>query len=168
MKKGLKLLLLLLAVTAPLRAQDVIVKGPDGNLQVEVICTETGKAAYSVSYKGRQMLENSPLGMNTNVGDFTQGLKLTGHEVNKIDSQYSLNHIKTSQVHYRANELNCFFDNAKGQKMQITFRVSNNDIAFRYTLSRQGNTGSVRVMNENTGFAFPERLPLSSARRAMP
>ena len=157
MKKGLKLLLLLLAVTAPLRAQDVIVKGPDGNLQVEVICTETGKAAYSVSYKGRQMLENSPLGMNTNVGDFTQGLKLTGHEVNKIDSQYSLNHIKTSQVHYRANELNCFFDNAKGQKMQITFRVSNNDIAFRYTLSRQGNTGSVRVMNENTGFAFPEK-----------
>ena len=103
------------------------------------------------------MLENSPLGMETNVGDFAKGLKLTGHEVNKIDSRYSLNRIKTSQVHYRANELNCFFDNAKGQKMQITFRVSNNDVAFRYTLFRQGDTGSVRVMNENTGFAFPEK-----------
>lgn len=41
--------------------------------------------------------------------------------------------------------------------MQITFRVSNNDVAFRYTLFRQGDTGSVRVMNENTGFAFPEK-----------
>ena len=157
MKKRLKLLLLLLAATLPLKAQDVIVKGPDGNLQVAVTCIGGGKVVYSVSYKDKQMLENSPLGMETNVGDFAKGLKLTGHEVNKIDSRYSLNRIKTSQVHYRANELNCFFDNAKGQKMQITFRVSNNDVAFRYTLFRQGDTGSVRVMNENTGFAFPEK-----------
>ena len=157
LKKRLKLLLLLLAATLPLKAQDVIVKGPDGNLQVAVTCIGDGKVVYSVSYKDKQMLENSPLGMETNVGDFAKGLKLTGHEVNKIDSRYSLNRIKTSQVHYRANELNCFFDNAKGQKMQITFRVSNNDVAFRYTLFRQGDTGSVRVMNENTGFAFPEK-----------
>lgn len=157
MKKRLKLLLLLLAATLPLKAQDVIVKGPDRNLQVAVTCIGGGKVVYSVSYKDKQMLENSPLGMETNVGDFAKGLKLTGHEVNKIDSRYSLNRIKTSQVHYRANELNCFFDNAKGQKMQITFRVSNNDVAFRYTLFRQGDTGSVRVMNENTGFAFPEK-----------
>ena len=157
MKKRLKLLLLLLAATLPLKAQDVIVKGPDGNLQVAVTCIGGGKVVYSVSYKDKQMLENSPLGMETNVGDFAKGLKLTGHEVNKIDSRYSLNRIKTSQVHYRANELNCFFDNAKGQKMQITFRVSNNDVAFRYTSFRQGDTGSVRVMNENTGFAFPEK-----------
>lgn len=157
MKKRLKLLLLLLAATLPLKAQDVIVKGPDGNLQVAVTCIGGGKVVYSVSYKDKQMLDNSPLGMETNVGDFAKGLKLTGHEVNKIDSRYSLNRIKTSQVHYRANELNCFFDNAKGQKMQITFRVSNNDVAFRYTLFRQGDTGSVRVMNENTGFAFPEK-----------
>ena len=157
MKKRLKLLLLLLAATLPLKAQDVIVKGPDGNLQVAVTCIGGGKVVYSVSYKDKQMLENSPLGMETNVGDFAKGLKLTGHEVSEIDSRYSLNRIKTSQVHYRANELNCFFDNAKGQKMQITFRVSNNDVAFRYTLFRQGDTGSVRVMNENTGFAFPEK-----------
>lgn len=169
MKKRLKLLLLLLAATLPLKAQDVIVKGPDGNLQVAVTCIGGGKVVYSVSYKDKQMLENSPLGMETNVGDFAKGLKLTGHEVNKVDSRYSLNRIKTSQVHYRANELNCFFDNAKGQKMQITFRVSNNDVAFRYTLLRQGDTGSVRVMNENTGFAFPEKTTtFLCPGRAMP
>lgn len=50
--------------------------------------------------------------------------------------------------------------------MQITFRVSNNDVAFRYTLLRQGDTGSVRVMNENTGFAFRKDhyVPLSAER----
>lgn len=157
MKKELKLALLLLAAALPLKAQDVIVKGPDGNLQVAVTCTEAGKAVYSVSYKGKQMLENSPLGMDTNVGNFAQGLKLIKHEMSKIDDRYSLEHIKTSQVHYRANELNCFFDNAQGQKIQVTFRVSDNDVAFRYTLPRQGDTGSVRVMGECTGFAFPDK-----------
>lgn len=157
MKKEWKLLLLLLAAALPLKAQDVIVQGPDGNLQVAVTCTGAGKAVYSVSYKGRQMLENSPLGMETNAGNFVRGLKLTGHEVNKIEDRYSLDRIKTSQVHYRANELNCFFDNAEGGKMQVTFRVSDNDVAFRYTLPRQGDTGSVRVMSEHTGFAFPAK-----------
>ena len=157
MRKRVKLWLLLLAVAAwPLRAQDVIVKGPDGNLQVELTCTEAGKVVYAVSYKGKRMLENSPLGLVTNAGDFTHGLKLTGHEVNKIDNRYSLNRIKHSQVHYQANELDCFFDHAGGGKMQITFRVSDHDVAFRYTLPRQGGTGSVRVLGEETGFAFPD------------
>ena len=43
MKKRLKLLLLLLAATLPLKAQDVIVKGPDGNLQVAVTLIKTNK-----------------------------------------------------------------------------------------------------------------------------
>lgn len=154
--KQLKLLLLLLAATLPIKAQDVIVKGPDGKLQVTVACLPDGKAVYAVSYDGKQILENSPLGMNTNLGDFTQGLKLTRHETRAVDETYSLNRIKTSQVHYRANELNCFFDNARGQKMQLTFRVSDNDVAFRYTLPRQGETGSVRVLSEATGFRFPQ------------
>ena len=41
--------------------------------------------------------------------------------------------------------------------MSVTFRVSNNDVAFRYTLPRQNGTGSVRVMSEATGFRFPEQ-----------
>lgn len=112
-------MLLLLAATLPLKAQDVIVKGPDGNLQVAVTCIGDGKVVYSVSYKDKQMLENSPLGMETNVGDFAKGLKLTGHEVNKIDSRYSLNRIKTSQVHYQANELNCFSIMPKDRRCRL-------------------------------------------------
>jgi hypothetical protein len=41
--------------------------------------------------------------------------------------------------------------------MYITFRVSNNDIAFRYTLERIGETGSVVVKDEATAFSFPEQ-----------
>ncbi|MCD7711038.1 MAG: glycoside hydrolase family 97 protein, partial [Porphyromonadaceae bacterium] len=96
-----------------------------------------------------------PLGLNTTAGDFTQGLTLIGQTSRTIDEHYTLNRIKCSQVHYQANELTCSFTNSEGQPMQLTFRVSNHDVALRYTLPRQGETGSVRVLSEKTGFRFP-------------
>ena len=153
MKNRLKLALWLLAATCPLVAQEVT--GPDGKLKVVLDFPENGQPTYTVTYDGKNMLEASPLGLKTNVGDFSHGLKKTGHEVKPIDTTYRLTRIKTSEVHYQANELAVSVVNGKGQPMQITFRVSNNDVAFRYTLPRQGETGSVRVMEEATGFRFP-------------
>lgn len=148
---------LLLAAVMPLAAQDVVVKGPDGKLQVTVSCPEGSEASYAVTYNGKQMLESSPLGLETNVGDFARSMKLTGHAEKAIDTKYTQSRIKVSQVHYRANELNCSFANAAGQKMDVTFRVGNNDVAFRYTLPKQGERGSVTVNNEKTGFRFPQQ-----------
>lgn len=147
---------LLLVTVLPITAQDVVVKGPDGKLQVTVSCPEGSKASYAVTYNGKQMLESSPLGLETNVGDFAKSMKLIKHTEKTIDTNYTQSRIKASQIHYRANELVCTFANATGQKVDVTFRVSNNDVAFRYTLPRQGESGSVTVNNENTGFRFPQ------------
>lgn len=138
-----------------LPAQNVQVSGPDGKLLLVVSEQGATTPCYSVSYNGKTMLEKSPLGMNTNIGDFTKGLKLSGHTTRQIDTVYDQTRIKTSQVHYQANELTCNFENPKGQKMGVVFRVSNHDIAFRYTLPKQKETGSVTVTAEETGFRFP-------------
>lgn len=147
----------LLVSVMPLAAQDVMVKGPDGKLQVTVSCPEGGGPSYAVTYNGKQMLESSPLGLETNVGDFVQSMKLAGHASKLIDTVYNQSRIKVSKVHYQANELICSFANAKGQKVDVTFRVGNNDVAFRYTLPKQGERGSVTVNNEKTGFRFPQQ-----------
>lgn len=159
MKNRLKgIACLLLTAVMPLAAQDVVVKGPDGKLQVTIACpAEGGEASYAVAYNGKQMLEPSPLGLETNVGDFAKSMKLTGHKERVIDTVYTQSRIKASKIHYNANELVCSFANAVGQKMDVTFRVSNNDIAFRYTLPRQGERGSVTVNQEATGFRFPQQ-----------
>ena len=145
----------LTTVVSSLTAQNVVVNGPDGKLQVTVSCPEGGEASYSLVYNGKQMLESSPLGLETNLGSFIKGMKLTGHQEKQIDTTYTQSRIKASRIHYRANELVCSFANDKGQKADITFRVSNNDVAFRYTLPRQGDTGSIVVDGEETGFRFP-------------
>ena len=156
MKKLVSTLTAILGIST-LAAQDVVVKGPDEKLQLAVFVQNETKPCYSVSYNGKTMLEKSPLGMNTNIGDFTKNLKLTGHSVDKIDTVYQQTRIKVSNVHYRANELTCHLENEQGQKLGVVFRVSDNDVAFRYTLPHQGGKASVTVKEEQTGFRFPEQ-----------
>jgi len=44
-------------------------ESPDGHLKLNV-SVENGSPVYSVSYQGEEILENSPLGLITNEGDF--------------------------------------------------------------------------------------------------
>lgn len=135
-------------------AQDVTVEGPDSHLKVDVTIKQ-GTPVYSVTYKDKIMLEDSPLGFVANVGDFSRNMTLTGHAVDKIDKEYQQTRIKQSNIHYRANQLTCSFTNADGKPMDIVFRVSDNDIAFRYEMPRYGETGSIVIEKEATGFDFP-------------
>lgn len=162
MKNRLKLLVWLFALSGPLAAQSVSVNGPDGKLQLTVSCpSANGEVSYAVTYNGKQMLESSPLGMETNVGDFYRGLQLKEHKVTALDTVYEQSRIKASRIHYWANELLCSFVNGEGKNVQITFRVSNNDVAFRYTLPREQGKGSVTVNSERTGFRFPSQTTTS-------
>ena len=156
MKKLVSTLTAILGIST-LAAQDVVVKGPDEKLQLAVFVQNETKPCYSVSYNGKTMLEKSPLGMNTNIGDFTKNLKLTGHSVDKIDTVYQQTRIKVSNVHYRANELTCHLENEQGQKLGVVFRVSDNDVAFRYTLPHQGGKTVLMAQEAQTGFRFPEQ-----------
>lgn len=156
MKNRLKgIAFLLVAAYLPLAAQNVTVGGPDGKLQLTVSVQQNGGATYALSYDGKQMLEPSPLGLETNVGDFATSMKLVEQKKKSIDTVYTQSRIKASRIHYCANELVCSFANERGQKMDVTFRVSNHDVAFRYTLPRQGEAGSVVVGKEKSGFRFP-------------
>lgn len=104
------------------------------------------------------MLKASPLGLKTNAADFSKNLRLQNYKTRQIDTVYQQTRIKTSRVHYQAKELTCTLSNTEGEQLLVTFRVSNNDVAFRYTLPKLTNgTGSIRIMEEITGFRFPQQ-----------
>ena len=135
-------------------AHSVVVTSPDKNLELTVNDTN-GNPVYSVKYAGKQMLDESPLGFTSNVGDFSKGMSIQSSEQTTVDESYTLNRSKVEKVHYVANVLKCTLVNGRNQKIAVVFNVSNNDIAFRYEVPRQGETGSIRIMKENTGFDFP-------------
>ena len=75
---------------------------------------------------------------------------------NKIDETYELASIKKSKVHYVANEAVFSFTQQGKTIYDVIFRISNNDVAFKYKIYPQGETLSCVVKQEVTGFAFPD------------
>ena len=148
MRKQAFLLLFALGMSSAW-AQQATVSGPDNLLKVDVSVNE-GIPFYSVTYKGKTMLEDSPLGFVSNVGDFSKGMAYTGQKTRSIEESYTMDRIKRSKVDYRANELTVTLQNADKKPIDITFRVSNNDVAFRYEIPRYGDTGSIVIQQEAT------------------
>lgn len=147
---------------------DVLVKSPDKLLSVNVQLRE-GKAFYSVSYAGRSILEPSPLGLVSDLGDFSQQLQWAGNKRKTIREQYVLDRGKVSKVDYNANELRCAFLNAGRDTIEVLFRVSNRDVAFSYLIPQNGK-GAVActVEKEVTGFDFPAATTTFITQQALP
>jgi hypothetical protein len=149
-------------------AQPLTVSGPNKNLQVNIALKDGGIPTYTVMYNGKTMLEDSPLGLTTNVGDFSKGLTYISHKENTVDETYTLNKIKTSKVHYVANELVATYQNDKKQQFDIVFRVSNNDIGFKYAFRQYGETASLIIEKEASGFDFPQQTTTFLTPQATP
>ena len=155
--KKIALMLSLLLLGMPMLAKEEQVAGPDGRLVVTV-SDEGGKPTYSVKYDGVPFLWTSPLGVKTDIGDFTEGLKLSGFlKEGPIVDDYSVPTIKASKVHYEANR--AVFSFAKGDKevLDVIFQVSANDVAFRYQIHPiKADTKVCVIYEEATGYVFPE------------
>jgi Glycoside hydrolase 97/Glycosyl-hydrolase 97 N-terminal/Glycosyl-hydrolase 97 C-terminal, oligomerisation len=135
-------------------AGDILIQSPDGNLKLGV-SVETGNVSYNVSYKGKAILDSSPLGLVTDVSDFSKSLKLVSQKDSLIEENYELTRIKKSKINYEANEKTLTFANAKDEKISIVFRISNNDIALKYKLAQNGERANCTIQRELTGFKFP-------------
>lgn len=143
-----------LMINSSLFSQDLKVTGPDEKLSV-VVLLEGGKLYYTVHLEGNEMLEKSALGIKGETVDLTSNLRLMGQSSNKVDITYEEPKIKQRKVHYQANELVCEFENNAKQKLEVIFRVSNNDIAFRYRIPQVGEAANLTIEEELSVFKFP-------------
>lgn len=140
-------------------AQVASVASPDGRLKVNVDVKD-GRPVYEVLYDGVQALDESPLGFVADNGDFSQGITFDRKKETHLEFNYDLRASKTSHVHVDANQLLVTLKNAQGNPFDVDFRVSNNDVAFRYSLPNypskaNGKKFSIRIMKEATGFDLP-------------
>ncbi len=159
MKK--KVLLALLAVAGMLQTVGAAERltSPKGDIVV-LVDVQDGKPTYEVSLGGVQFLKPSPLGLLTNIGDFTQGLTLAGSESKIQHDEYSLKTTKQSHISYDATEAVCRFEKDGKQVMDIQFHITDRDVAYRYKIypkkARGGETLVAVVNGEASGFVMPE------------
>ena len=128
---------------------------PDGKLKVTVNNTN-GQATYQVSQDDVVFIESSPLGVKTNFADLTQGLVMKDYKTSKVTDNYMLNTIKQSHVSYEATEAVCTFEKEGQPAMDIIFRVSNRDVAFRYKIYPKKDTRVAVIESEASSFMLPE------------
>ena len=132
------------------------ITSPDGKLVVVVSDTD-GKATYSVTYDDELFIASSPLGMKTNIGDFTSELSIGEDvKVSLIENEYNLPNIKKSSVKYSAGKAIVPFMKDGKTAFDVEFSVSNNDVAFRYMVYPKGNTLCCVIEDEATGFTMPD------------
>lgn len=155
MKKVFVLTLVLLPFLR-IVAEEKQVTSPDGRLVVSV-SDDQGNPSYSVSYDGNVFIKPSPLGMKTNIGDFTKGLTLSDQvTVTPVDETYEVPTIKQRKVRYQANRAVFSFQKEGKKIYDVVFNLSNRDVAFKYQLYPQGNTLCCVITEEATGFVMPE------------
>ena len=157
MKKLLIFGLGLLLSGSTATAQTIV--SPNGKVSVSLELSEQGQPCYRVSYDGQEVVQQSALGLKTNIGDFTQGLGQKEVVRNQVSDTYELRNIKQSCVDYEANELVATYvlkDQPEKNVVDIIFRVSNRDVAFRYRILPQKETRVCVVTEEASGFVLPE------------
>lgn len=156
MKKLFFALGLLLVCTIVANADEKQITGPDGKLSVTV-SDAGGIPTYSIHYNEILFLESSPLGLVTNIGDFSREMSLDEDiRIKEIDERYELSNIKQKNVHFVATEAVVPFMQEGKKVYEIIFRISNRDVAFKYRMLQHGANLCCVVQKEATGFVFPE------------
>ncbi|MDE6267561.1 MAG: glycoside hydrolase family 97 catalytic domain-containing protein [Muribaculaceae bacterium] len=133
----------------------VTASSPDGNLSV-TLSTPGGYPSFSVSLDGKEVIPDSPLGLVANSGNYAEDMKLIHATVAPVEKSYAQTRIKQSAIDFKATRLVATFRNRNRQLIDVEMMIADNDIAFRYVMPKEGETGSIRVFFETTGFRFPE------------
>ena len=109
---------------------------PDNQVQVNVFVTGQNTLAYSVERGSLPVILESDLGLQLTAADFTQDVAIDSRSpIVSVVDDYTMRVGKKSKISYKANQQTFVVSNAQRQKLQITFRVSNDGVAFRYTVT---------------------------------
>ena len=134
----------------------VEVTSPDGNIKVKFSITNQ-KAYYSILYLDKEILKESRLGFALkNQPSLIDNFILTNSSTKQVDETWEQvwGAKKNVRNHYNEIVVNLAQNNELKRKLNITFRVYDDGMGFRYEIPEQENIDSVVIMDEITEFHF--------------
>jgi alpha-glucosidase len=142
---------LILATTKAVGQRPYSVRSPDGQIKFTIQVTSAAPV-YDISYKGKPVILNSPLGLSfQDGGDFRSNLS-TGKVISRQgEEKYELQSGRSRFVDDRYNELILPLHNASEQ-VRIIVRAFNTGIAFRYEFPAHPNRKELLLRDETTTF----------------
>ncbi len=155
--------LLLLAPALLAQAQRYTVASPDGHITLEV--SNDSLLTYAAQLDGRQMIAPSPLGFELKQeAPMRGGFEVSGSPKTERKTEAWTPVVKNrhAQCAVDYNELSLPLREKAGKyrQMNVTFRVANDGIAFRYTLYGTPELGVRYVDRELTAYRVPQEATL--------
>ena len=175
----MRLLILFLCGLLPLTVTAQAISSPDGSY----ILTMGNGMTYSVSFKGKKIVEQSQLGVDIDnrlfesalgvprgeYKNWCSDLELKGEERTTVDTTWIPLYGENAQIrdyynqlvlHYEKGSqegaLEGAYDKRKYYAMDIIIRAYNEGIAFRYHFPETANSLFLHITGEQTSFRMPE------------
>ncbi|MGD0410616.1 MAG: glycoside hydrolase family 97 protein [Verrucomicrobiota bacterium] len=164
--KAIRILAFVLLALATARAQTgpVVLKSPDGALEISIATLRGqapqdsgGQLAYRVTFRGKALLDWSNLGLALqNAPPLGPAMRIESSQASSQDETWTTVQGKSKSVrnHYNAVTVQTVETAASGRRLVIEARAYDDGVAFRYLLPEQANLREARILNESTRFRF--------------
>lgn len=151
-RRGLLAVLALLGLSLPLNAE-VSVASPNGAVRFALSADASGHLIYTVSFRGKNVVDPSPLGIVVDKSDLAAGARIGAAEDYKVDATYPWYGVHSTAVD-RANGVRIALTHAATKTAYtLEVRAYDDGIAFRHVVPGAGT----RTPDEATLFRVPAR-----------
>jgi hypothetical protein len=136
-------------------AQAQEIQSPDGNLLLQFSVNEKGTPVYSLTYKKKQVIKPSALGIETaDIAPLVEGFTVSDSKQNTIDESWDpvWGEQKTIRNNYRELLVTLVQKAEKERYIRIRFRLFNDGLGFRYEFPLQQNLNYFVIKEERTEF----------------
>jgi alpha-glucosidase len=149
---------LLVAVATPSSAAELaVLRSPGGKVEVSFTLSPQGAPRYSVSFAGRPVVTDSPLGLTLRqTGPLASGFRVRDVTRASRDETYALVAGKTREARDHCTEMTVALERGGDAaiRLNLVFRAYDDGAALRYVLPEQAGLRQVDVVSEDTGFRF--------------
>jgi hypothetical protein len=137
-------------------AQPFVVSSPSKEITLQFSISSAGAPQYGLRYKGKPVIQTSSLGMQLADGDFSSGFTVASVDSTKVNESWQpvWGEVKEIKNNYHQLVVHLKQQGEKGRSLDLTFRVFNDGLGFRYSFPLQNNLKHFIVTNELTQFAL--------------
>ena len=131
------------------------VTSPDGNIEVTFYLSNSGQPAYTVMHKKETMIDTSYMSFDfKDIPSLKEGFELLHSDMKIIDSSWEMPWGEQSTVKNQYNELTLYLQETgeSQRKLNISFRVFDDGLGFRYEIPAMDGVSEVLITDENTQF----------------
>jgi len=155
--KNLGLLLISILLFSCSQNNKLLVKSPDGKIEMNFGINENSEIYYSVDFEDSTIIQNSIMGFQIrDEEDFAKNLEIISSLKTKVNETWKPVYGERSEVTDNYNQLQIQLKEqvAPEREFQISVRVYNEGVALNYTFLPQSGKDSIVILNEKTEFNF--------------